>query len=659
MIDMTRPGLTGAIGLAALACLIGCVSPLKSDDPAVRLQAVERIASQDDLFFIAMNVGFDVGMRRGSYHDSALYVESYADDVRTAAARRLTDPIHLLRCATWADGDVFRLAGDSRGDYTYNGSRYHFQGYAPHAPVHPGDCVRRVAAQRICDSKIFASLPKALGQVGLVVDGQTDSLNRVLTRAIRAQKDQAAIADFLVSSADVADDLSETRQATVEALDGSDARAVDRSFDAFFGAEAKNEKRLPILCGWQLLAKMAKPSAERQLIMAKLGYGNETSEDIRRQIDALAEAALSDGMWAQCYREGLFADYPSAKKLLNIKDVDTKVKLLIELRKINVKDLDAAFAGIADASTLERIKRDCYLKVVAEKAELLHFALTYRPRFKALGKMDAKIERALAAREFQTLMDKAEIAQADKDELSVQLKAWIEDGVEQIVAESEANGAIAFFVAGFRLGMKDAEAKLLSEWRYPEEDVSWTLDKGGQVERINFGTTFLARVYRFDVQTWQDWIAAFAQKTGCRFVADKLQDERKPIGGGGTVVKVSQQIWRHQDSRKDLTITYFGDKEVQEIEPKSSGLLGSVLKAVRGVTGGDVVKEVVLEGSRHWANKVWDAEVGGAPGLLRVERGTVGPGGTRKVKGPTGKSSLDRTADSVKDTWNAVKDLMN
>jgi len=98
---------------------------------------------------------------------------------------------------------------------------------------------------------------------------------------------------------------------------------------------------------------------------------------------------------------------------------------------------------------------------------------------------------------------------------------------------------------------------------------------------------------------------------------------------------------------------------VQEIEPKSSGLLGSVLKAVRGVTGGDVVKEVVLEGSRHWANKVWDAEVGGAPGLLRVERGTVGPGGTRKVKGPTGKSSLDRTADSVKDTWNAVKDLMN
>ena len=67
--------------------------------------------------------------------------------------------------------------------------------------------------------------------------------------------------------------------------------------------------------------------------------------------------------------------------------------------------------------------------------------------------MDAKIERALAAREFQTLMDKAEIAQADKDELSVQLKAWIEDGVEQIVAESEANGAIAFFVAGFRLGM--------------------------------------------------------------------------------------------------------------------------------------------------------------------------------------------------------------
>lgn len=573
--------------------------------------------------------------------------------MRAAAARRLTNPVHLLRCAAWADGDVLCLSDDS-SDYTYNGTRYSFQGRSPQAPARPGDCVRRVAAERLCAPEIFAKIPTAFGHVS-----QGASLNRVLTRAIRAQKDQAAIADFLVSSANAAGDLPDALRAAVAALDGSDACAVERSFDALFGAESKSKKPIPALCGWQLLVLMAEPSAERQLIMARLGYGGETSEDIRHRIDALAESALSDGTWAQCYRESLFKGYPSAKMLMNVKDADCKAQLLIELRQINVADLDAAFAGITSATTLARIRRDCYLKVVAEKAELLHFALTYRQRFEALGKMDAKIERALAAREFRALMDKADIAKSEKDELSARLNAWIEAGVEQIVADAEAHGAAPFAVAGFRPGMRDAEARLLREVRYPEEDIIWTTDKDGLVERISFGTTFLAKVCRFDVQTWKDWIAAFAQKTGCRFVADELRDERKPIGGGGTVIKVSQQIWRCQDSRRDLTMTYFGDKEVQEIEPERTGLLGSVLKLARGVTGGDVVKEVVLEGARHWANKGWDAEVGGTPGTLRIERGTVGPGGTRTVSQPKGKSALDRTADSVKDTWNAMKDLLN
>lgn len=642
-----------AIGMATLACLTGCVSPLKSDDPAIRLQAVERIASQDDLFFIALNVGFDVGSRRGSFYNSVLYAESYADDVRAAAARRLTNPVHLLRCATWADGDILCLADDS-GDYTYNGSRYHLLGRSPQASAFPCDCVRRVAAERLCAPEIFAKIPTAFGHVS-----QGASLNRVLTQAIRAQKDQTTLADFLVSSANAAGDLPDALQLAVAALDGSDARALERAFDAFFGTSAKDARRLPAHCGWQLLAKMPKPSTERQLIMTEIGYGNETSDAIRRQIDAWAESALSDDTWVRCYRESLFKGYPSAKMLMNVKDADCKAQLLIELRQINVADLDAAFAGITSATTLARIRRDCYLKVVAEKAELLHFALTYRQRFEALGKMDAKIERALAAREFRALMDKADIAKSEKDELSARLNAWIEAGVEQIVADAEAHGAAPFAVAGFRPGMRDAEARLLREVRYPEEDIIWTTDKDGLVERISFGTTFLAKVCRFDVQTWKDWIAAFAQKTGCRFVADELRDERKPIGGGGTVIKVSQQIWRCQDSRRDLTMTYFGDKEVQEIEPERTGLLGSVLKLARGVTGGDVVKEVVLEGARHWANKGWDAEVGGTPGTLRIERGTVGPGGTRTVSQPKGKSALDRTADSVKDTWNAMKDLLN
>ena len=122
------------------------------------------------------------------------------------------------------------------------------------------------------------------------------------------------------------------------------------------------------------------------------------------------------------------------------------------------------------------------------------------------------------------------------------------------------------------------------------------------------------------------------------------------------MVKVSQKVWRCQDNRRDVTISYFGDKNVQEIEPEAKGFMESVFKLARGVTGGDIIKEVVLEGSRNWANNRWEQEVGGYPGMLRVERGTVGPGGTRKIDQPTGKNTVDRAGDSVKDTWNALKD---
>ena len=170
--------------------------------------------------------------------------------------------------------------------------------------------------------------------------------------------------------------------------------------------------------------------------------------------------------------------------------------------------------------------------------------------------------------------------------------------------------------------------------------------------------TFLAKIYKFNAQTWADWIVSFSQKMGLRFVEDELRDERRPIGGRGAAIKVSQRIWRRQDIQRDVTITYFGDKKIQEVEPEVSGFLENAFKIARGVTGGDIVKGV-LEGARHWANKGWESGMGSAPGTLRVERGTVGPGGTRKIPQTTGSPNLDRTADTVKDTWEAVKDLFN
>ena len=93
--------------LCVAMVLVGCTSPLKSDDPLTRLSAVERVSSEDELFLIAMNLGLRVGGRSGSYRDAALYPEHYNEDVRVAAVNRITDPIRLLKCATWSDGDIY------------------------------------------------------------------------------------------------------------------------------------------------------------------------------------------------------------------------------------------------------------------------------------------------------------------------------------------------------------------------------------------------------------------------------------------------------------------------------------------------------------------------------------------------------------------------
>jgi hypothetical protein len=138
-----------------------------------------------------------------------------------------------------------------------------------------------------------------------------------------------------------------------------------------------------------------------------------------------------------------------------------------------------------------------------------------------------------------------------------------------------------------------------------------------------------------------------------------LHDCRKPIGGRGTIIDVKQQIWRYQNSLKDITLTYFGEKTVNEKAPETSGFIESVFKLARGVTGGDILKEVVLEGARHWANKGWETGIGGPSGALRLEKGTVGPGGTKKIQQPSNNRHLNQTIDSLKDSLNAIDDLLN
>ena len=51
------------VGMAVMlggTALVGCVSPIHSQDPATRMRAMEKITDQQELFFLAMNVGVGI-----------------------------------------------------------------------------------------------------------------------------------------------------------------------------------------------------------------------------------------------------------------------------------------------------------------------------------------------------------------------------------------------------------------------------------------------------------------------------------------------------------------------------------------------------------------------------------------------------------------------
>ena len=134
-----------------LATTLGCTSPLKSSDPAVRARAVAELSDDKELFFIAMNVGVYIGQKSGSYYNAFLTEEHYLDDVRVAAVNRLSGIDWILKCATWQDGCVYVDSGMEQGRLEYKGENYytHDSRTRLQQKVHPGDVVRDAAKKRL------------------------------------------------------------------------------------------------------------------------------------------------------------------------------------------------------------------------------------------------------------------------------------------------------------------------------------------------------------------------------------------------------------------------------------------------------------------------------------------------------------------------------
>lgn len=143
-----------------LLCLVGCAGPsLRSEDPLMRQEAMNQIQDQKALFLVAMNIEVITSDIRVWFVKA-----NYREDVRLMAVNRLTDVQHLLRCATWPDGEVYEDPAADSGVFEYCGGKYYYFyrsdcKLSMREKVAPGDAVRAVAKKKLLQPEIFAKMP--------------------------------------------------------------------------------------------------------------------------------------------------------------------------------------------------------------------------------------------------------------------------------------------------------------------------------------------------------------------------------------------------------------------------------------------------------------------------------------------------------------------
>lgn len=682
-----------------LQFIVGCVSPLKSDDPTVRARALEEIVDDDNaLMLIAMDIEVDVGRKMGSYTNFRLVRANYLDDVRVGAVKKIKTIDNLLKCAIWQDGEYYVAPDFEQGRMTYRGVNYYTQERDRlFCMINSGEVVRTEARRRlksrfrdVCryltavnaqsidrfgDQRkgiktIFPSGVPRYGSYGGIdressfVDGYgqvrpNNPLDVLLSDFVESLNRQEDVCYFISSIGNnKLNPYPNAVEKAIRKIDGTDDEKFESLLQELVSRKVNQNANIPVMWIWGIYAKINRPTTSLSIQLAKLGCAG--TEIVRsnsgNRIIEIAEEKFSSEVWARCYLENIFDGYPKDKVIKNITDVNCLTRILIDARKMGLNDIDYAISKIDDAAVLEKVQKDCYLKVVAEKADARHFNLTYPARYSKIEKITDVVMRGVAALDFKKRLLEAEIEDKNKEELINMTDLWMSMAADAIISESAAISNDRFVLSGFYVGMAEYKARILLSVRYQNEDIKWKTDERGVIERLDFGTTHLAKVYDFPAQTWDSWVDSFGIKHGMQFTGNILKDEKKPIGGRGTIVRVSQPVWRHQNNRANITFTYFGEKKIEEIKPQATGFVADVLTLVRGVTGGDVVKEFMVEGARHWAEKEWEKDVGGYPGTLRIELGTVGPGGTRLIRQPTRKTGIGRHLDSVQDSLEAIKD---
>ncbi len=153
------------------AALVGCVSPLKSSDPTVRLQAVNQIEDNEALLLVALDVEMEISDRNATWRTA-----QYPNDVKERAVERISNVQDLMRIATYVDGDRFAAGGFLRQEQG-RGNEYYEESYSyfyfkvdgqsingdiarNFAKVNTGDVVRNIAKNRLAEKDSMLAMAR-------------------------------------------------------------------------------------------------------------------------------------------------------------------------------------------------------------------------------------------------------------------------------------------------------------------------------------------------------------------------------------------------------------------------------------------------------------------------------------------------------------------
>lgn len=636
--------------LVILALIVGCASPLSSQDPSARMAALNEIT--DDAVLAVVAIDHSPYIR----HDDPM---NFNMDVRTEAVKRISDPIILLKLHySQSKGQI-----DLR--YVLKSGAWRYSGIYSNASV-----IGKLAYERLCEENVS----KKLFQVNLqdIPYNHKDGYeyNQVCS-AILQQHPQLAF-DFLrqISGSsrynrglrEIVD--GETVDNACSLLTSDDKYFLGRVFDTIVRSriyKVSDKSKL------HLLSLYDNPTVDDIIEISEIAGWSKTI-GIDEKLSRFSQTELRKILESQIYALNHLNQWQKNKFGEYVIDL-TKVARLVKDDELLASVLPRIVAQCvindktAMSSLLEEWKGFVNQNVIANAilrddlgADLIvnalddqnwMYILLMSPKIK-----HSKVKELLADKIPSDKIDGGLINGVKETSIRAKLKARMSanklqemnkgkaEDLSILLKKAEDHSTSTFELKGFYLGMPIEDAKRLLGIYLPDSNINLVnnraievdvthskefdvqpmffcqADASGAVYRFNFDKKLLDLWFKYEVQTYKEWISCYSKEHGGDF---RFRKEHGKKIFDTVWIEVYQESYRYKQNLKGYTTTYFGEKQV--FDPNEEQTLQSLNRDAM-IMGNEAAlfRVGLLGGARAWVNNGFDNENGAKEGTLRVER---------------------------------------